>query len=437
MPRRNVTEAPSWLEIEPKLATAATPANELRLELRVVTPILGGGVKARTLDEVDVIRAPSIRGQLRFWWRALYGHGYETPEALYDAESKIWGGVAKDARKSAIAVRVTDVRKGEKDPSDIQPFKKGPVPKTTGAYALFPARALPGEVAAARWKPGTSFTLVVRIAARLQGDATVAAQVKRTLAAWVLFGGIGSRTRRGLGALEPLRDTAAALDLERFVSDELGPSASGKERRSFAQFAGARIHVDVASNRDAMHAWETALDWLNDFRQKAGVARDAAHPPRPGRSRWPEPDIVRRLNGADRNPQRFAHEVRYKGPLAYPRAQFGLPIIAQWQKRDRNNQQYAAGEPPAFELKLDGHDRLASALIVKPLWTPQEWKACALWLERTPPPTQVGVAQNGQLLPNSLAPFDRMPDECSFEPLRGKATVRDGFFDWLASRNGT
>jgi hypothetical protein len=46
------------------------------VQLKTVTPILGGGYRTRKLDDMDVIRVPTIRGHLRFWWRALYAQGF-------------------------------------------------------------------------------------------------------------------------------------------------------------------------------------------------------------------------------------------------------------------------------------------------------------------------------------------------------------------------
>jgi|GEM_PF-3130673 len=39
--------------------------------IEVVTPILGGASRTREVDDVDIIRPATVRGHLRFWWRAL------------------------------------------------------------------------------------------------------------------------------------------------------------------------------------------------------------------------------------------------------------------------------------------------------------------------------------------------------------------------------
>jgi CRISPR-associated protein Cmr1 len=55
--------------------------------------MLGGGPQARRLDEVDGIRVPGIRGQLRFWWRALFAGAASSIADLFTRESALWGGI--------------------------------------------------------------------------------------------------------------------------------------------------------------------------------------------------------------------------------------------------------------------------------------------------------------------------------------------------------
>lgn len=58
----------------------------ISVDVEVVTAILGGGSQTRALDDVDVIRAATVRGHLRFWWRALRGHEFAGATDLYAAE---------------------------------------------------------------------------------------------------------------------------------------------------------------------------------------------------------------------------------------------------------------------------------------------------------------------------------------------------------------
>ena len=44
-------------------------SKEITASLEIVTPMFLGG--AATTEVADAIRPPSIKGALRFWWRAL------------------------------------------------------------------------------------------------------------------------------------------------------------------------------------------------------------------------------------------------------------------------------------------------------------------------------------------------------------------------------
>lgn len=69
---------------------------EISVRLKVVTPILGGSTEPRAVDEVDIVRAATVRGHLRFWWRALYASQRPSATDLYERESEIWGRAATD-----------------------------------------------------------------------------------------------------------------------------------------------------------------------------------------------------------------------------------------------------------------------------------------------------------------------------------------------------
>jgi CRISPR-associated protein Cmr1 len=437
MAKRVAIAAPRLEDIPPP-----THDTELRLKLKVVTPILGGAVRTREIDEVDIVRASGIRGQLRYWWRALYGHRHETPRALYESESELWGGVAQVKgraesmpRRSRVSVRVEVQASGQRDTSEVRPG-------AAGAYALFPARAesgtggSPGLPTAPRRSPGTTFVLAVRFPAVCPRTD----EIKTSIAAWVLLGGIGGRTRRGLGALEPtdgLESVLGQRSPKEFLKDLCGPLESVAASRDFPSLAGARCYFSEPSDI-AFDKWVEAVGWVSAFRQKPNLARDpdpgGPGRPRPGRSRWPESDLVRRAAGARVGEVRFAHVVRYGGSFAFPRAQFGLPILSRWQQKDRSGQPYPRSEPgKSYELNLDGYERLASPLIVKPFWTGKNaWVSLALWLTRKDPDANVVIRGR----PDHAAQLSAMPSEPTHPEFAGVGSVRDAFFRWLSKTNG-
>jgi CRISPR-associated protein Cmr1 len=418
---------------------------EISVRLEVVTPILGGSYRTREIDDVDVIRTPSVRGHLRFWWRALYAAQCDA-DALYPRESALWGRAATDdGGRSAVEIRVSVERAGSTDSREIQLYPGQGQPATPGAYALWPARAetKTNTPTAPRRQPGTQLQLTLKVPAAHE------AEVRNALRAWILFGGYGSRTRRGLGSLKVIGNvngwlpTAATREA---LSSLFGFDVFAAPTRTPCDvpwFGGAAIHVGRA-DRNAQTAWTTALDWLKEFRQgttgqQGERAREPgtgkAQPQRPSISNWPEADKVRCIKNKTR-----AHPPRHNATAAWPRAGFGLPIIGQFQTNGRYNERY--DEPGAFELRWRAgeveHDRLASPLIVKALpLADGTFAPCALWLNRAHPANGEVVLRNTN---NSQAPFDRLVasgDTPQFSALANKTSLRQAFLDWLHATKQT
>lgn len=424
------------------------------LALQTTTPILGGAPKTRTIDTIDVIRERTIRGHLRFWWRALRAGAAPSGPDLYREESALWGKAADESGgHSEVTVSVEVIRRGQTNDTDIN----GNDPS---AYALWPARAQ-GEGTEAerqpakRWNPGVRFRLTVS----LPKDSGIETEVRNAVRAWILFGGYGSRWRRGVGSLTVDPANGAWLpddeDDEEIGGDAIREAltdcfgardvfAPGPAPSTFPSLAGAVVMVGQGVHRDALRAWLEAVGWLRNFRQGvdpgrgAGLyARDACRDPgRPGQSRWPEADKLRHVT------TRCGHAPRYDAEPAWPRAEFGLPIVGKFTAA-------GPGEPPPFVLGWqDGggevRDRLASPVIVKALPTRAGFRASMIWLARTHPPgkvvatfpkTKVPVpppAATAAAFGYLGSPTDAATAAHLRAPLAGKRSVKAAFLDWLS-----
>ena len=405
---------------------------EFSVALKVVTPILGGGFFTAGEDkdyrQYNTIRVPSIRGHLRFWWRALQPVDLTpTGQQLRQRERDLWGGMGtaggneedKQPKASRVSVRVEAVQ-----PENPE-IDSGDPPDGGRGYSLFPAREQTRGVirpTVPRLKPGITFTL------RVSCPADHVEEVRRAVQAWILFGGYGSRTRRGLGSLTVTADTEQWL-----------PNAPGGDMvQSLIAGTGSTTDTPTVAGSwlvfgqpipDAEKAWDRAVEQLQLFRQQPGLARDAGQKPNhPGQSRWPEPDKIRHLTNTWGHPQR--PEI---GPQpAWPRAQFGLPIVGRFN---------AGNEPGAFDIQwqADGAnkpcDRLASPLIVKALpLADGKFVPCALWLARGFPAGKAVLVMNKHVVSGSAAPFERMRgdgDTDLHDALKDKSSVRQAFLDWL------
>jgi CRISPR-associated protein Cmr1 len=269
-------------------------------------------------------------------------------------------------------------------------------------YALFPLQRSEGErrgqrapFPTRRVRNGLSFRLVVglRTGARCPSEDEMREPLRQVLAslwAWIHLGGIGGRTRRGFGALEL---TAAAqlggfpAGLEELAREWRGLlTPAGEEEFSghlerFERAAGASaaawppaLYAGRAGT--AIEAHRGLLGCLRDFRQKPDFARDAGNPP--GRSRWPEPNLLRLLRDAGANWEHpIPDEVREQAEqLGAPRAAFGLPIVMPFKtdrgrlRADQRSDEFANGQ-----LLPAAGDRWASPLLMRPVrWQHEDYR---------------------------------------------------------------
>lgn len=357
----------AWREVsERQVAQDATAACE-PFNCQTVTPLYGGGVRAGEVDSELPIRPSGLRGQLRFWWRLLNRSRYPSSRELFAAEKVLWGGIGADGpTASRVRVRVGDVSRAERFPAfEFKPKPDGTygtAPKAApgvSAYALFSAQ---GKLTASKReieeRPRLLAKAGVKFALHIDCPPERWAEVELALRWWASFGGVGARTRRGLGAVQ----------VNGLVNSGSTPNGLLPVMAKDVAEAGGRL-VLGRQQHDATAAWNTAVDALRDFRQKAGVGRNPGNEHnRPGRSRWPEADMIRRLSGQHAN----MHVPEHPAQDCFPRAAFGLPVVFHFKDGE---------DPPDHILEPDGDfDRMASPLILRPYWDGQVFRPAALLL---------------------------------------------------------
>lgn len=147
---------------------------ELKVQLETVTPLFLAGADPRGQPE---LRAASVRGALRFWLRALLGGvlGDNNLQALRRAESAVFGST--DTGASAVVVRLMGNGQG-------QAFR--PLPHSTSK--IFTFQGVP---------PNKVLTLTL---APRPPHCTIPEAACGALLLFLLFGGLGKRSRRGFGS---------------------------------------------------------------------------------------------------------------------------------------------------------------------------------------------------------------------------------------------
>lgn len=359
-------------------------------KVTVITPIYGGGVEAGEPDIDMPIRATAIRGQLRFWWRLLQSQGPEklTGPALFEKERAIWGGMSeliagekpKDL-SGKVVLRVRGIQN-----CHVKPCCEYTKNSRTGKYrlnflhgippyAMFPGQGKQPNEDLGKYNPqkdqphqiilpGLTFNLEVSTP-KQKLNAEEWSGVIESIKWWASFGGIGARTRRGLGSIAVSELSAAQL---------IDPVSAEQAKKYDCTLKIMSANAHAAS---AVSEWKAAINKLQDFRQKVGVGRNqkqvngqpVTYPnseiPAQGGSRWPEPDSIRGITGNHSGPNRRNPDINNHSPshlarISFPRAAFGLPIIFKFNNKDEKN-----GDPTQSELRPVLTERMASPLILK------------------------------------------------------------------------
>ncbi len=355
---------PNWNEELPNIEENSLPIKWHSLHCELVTPMYGGGVKSTIVDQQMPIRATGIRGQLRFWWRLLAKqkwHQNDSPEEIRKKEFALWGGVSAgsdEGKAGLVLLRIRNAPNKDVIARNLIDYRKLGL-----RYVLFPAAnetnsdLIPHKLL----EPNNiKWTLDFAFGSNMKNGDERRNEVIETLQWWANFGGIGSRTRRGLGAVY----VAQSDDFPQIM--ELLDKETCRD-----------VGCDLAKKQPTLHAikaLETVINKLSNFRQGVNVGRNQGQQRnRPGRSRWPEPDALRRIN----NTHAPLHEPEHEAGDIFPRAMFGLPIIYKFTGN---------GEPDVTNITPTNGERLASPLILRPVYAgtnqrgEKQWQATALLL---------------------------------------------------------
>lgn len=399
---RSIPDCPS----RPEHAIPWPASNYTRqsYEIDVVTPLFGGGVEAGQTDPVTPIRIPSIRGQLRFWWRATRGAAFGTVEELRQRETEIWGSTENPSPLVLVVETVGS-------PVWRQPPEYGFDRFGPEAYSLFSAK----QNGAVLCREGLRFRLVVTwpqgqvLQARRDRDneqrrqahlpllpaklEDITLDVETAWRAWLQFGGIGARTRRGCGALH---------------------TTANEMRWPLAGVPGGVMLLGRGCSTP-LEAWKEAIKVYQKFRQDfrgprhKKTLRSGNVANVPGRSHWPEPDSIRKLTGCSLKPAVGApasdappdvNTNDHSTPVvpsdilpAFPRASLGLPIIFHFAADGPGEKRPARPDrdPAVVELlpmvldersKEMAGTRMASPVITRPVFYEGRWCPALLLLRR-------------------------------------------------------
>lgn len=435
--------------------------------IRLITPLFGGGVEPGEADTSFPIRATSIRGQLRTWWRVLYGS--RLGDNMWQREEEIFGSTEF---LSPLKVTVLDQPTLDLiDPANPEYGGRfGPI-----AYALFSAVDKKQKVA----KEGIEFRLQIswdnpkglEIRRAAQNEQRrkdrkkplpsvikdISDEIQGAISGWLAFGGLGARTRRGGGSV---------------FCRELGqtklPSIPGKVLLG-------------PSLPNAIEAWKFSVAAYQEFRQTprgkkhSKTIQNGRTVQVPGRSHWPEADSIRHVTGCslkpgretptgdapvDENPHDHSQPVVPQELLpAFPKGVLGLPInyhFADGPGKDRDRKPNPGNpkkDPQDVQLVaviLDASgglvrlDRMLSPVITRPLWMNGKWHPAVIVLDQRWPAGLMfrlegknAKAGGGDI--SLEIPMDQVVSQSLgvLRPMRGKSSAIAALMTFLSTKGFT
>lgn len=368
-------------------ARQASATRELVIEdLTLVTPMLGGGVTALTPDKGLVLRGQAVRGQLRFWWRTLQ-KCTEVAE-LWEKEAMLWGSTSLASR---VGVRGEMVRQPVSK-HYVANNKANPLPK----YVAFPLDNDPSRKQFELLEKG-AFRLIISYPANHEEE------VLSSVKLWMLFGGLGARTRRGLGAVyAPKWPGWKSKDQVMDTLKKLVPHSDGIQR-SWPSLINAQLLAVSTSEASLLHSWTNWIEKYQKFRQHRVDKKDPRKKSPYGKSTWPEPDTLRDFRKSNKIP----------ASAYFPRGAYGLPIIFHFPPKHGDM---------SFTLQGVDSDRLASPFIIKTAKITDHTALNICLLLSSTLPEKMIVAEErkkGLVLPGTAMPLADNP-QMARSPLNGQ-----------------
>lgn len=197
--------------------------------MELITPCFCAGAD----QEKAEIRAPAIRGELRWWLRALGG--------TQEEEQSIFGGIAGDeGSSSAIVVRISMLPRQKEESRELPGNQRFFTMSRKSDEAMIPA--------------GRRFRLQILLRRTVESQL-----INRAIETMTLFGAIGLRSNRGCGAMQSSsHPSKAEVDS---LMDELKNSG----------FSCFRLEPE----RDAYAALCVLEEKLKIFREDCGIKENS------------------------------------------------------------------------------------------------------------------------------------------------------------------
>lgn len=301
---------------------------------RTISPMFLSGPDT----DMPELRAPSIKGAMRFWARAISlgwpfdGNGIESHERLLRQDEALFGGVTEDHRRSLIDVSLRHGEIKKRSATSLR-LDEG------GKYLLY-------SLLADGYQTERNFISVEFPFAVVLRGKDKAALRKAAAAFWMLAhcGALGTRARRGAGAFRVIKAEGDALPKELQFIPNIELKAFLKKNITVAR---AIFRVDANSHRSenystmgdsylsskSFSSWEKALDSIGSIMLKHRKA----------------------IPNQDRSRRKFTMETLNQ------KAAFGLPVSVREDNsvnfQESGDENYSRRSSPVFITLLKYKDQ--------------------------------------------------------------------------------
>ena len=227
--------------------------NTLEIKFQIITPLFLGGSD----QQADGIRPSSIKGALRFWWRALNwarclqqrdGDEVQALRHLHAEEARLFGIAASEngGGQGVFLMQVVESKISTVE-KPFQPLNAGVLYLLGQGMASFKGgnHCLRNGV-----QKGGTFT--VKLIFRPGTCTNDASQVRNAVKALELLGALGSRARHGMGSIASVAPMSRA-EYVKAVQELLQPTLYAPAEPPFTAFSRlSRIDISARHDKDAL-----------------------------------------------------------------------------------------------------------------------------------------------------------------------------------------
>ncbi len=236
---------------------------KLEYEIEFITPAFIGGA-----DQQAELRPASFIGLLRWWWRVL--KGWQNPEVLFNEEMKIFGGGGDKGSAGKVWLRIknrgVNVGRDVKGDNRLQWYYDKRLGQLSGkhagiGYLFFSVVSLKKRD---YLTPGSRFVL------ELVGESEFLSHAIASLWALSVFGGVGTRARRGGGNIRVMDSQKSFIDMS--PREPFPEWLKSQYTKALGAVQGQGLVKEVYVSKKTFNTWAEALSEVGerfmDYRTK-------------------------------------------------------------------------------------------------------------------------------------------------------------------------